>query len=169
MTDQEVKENNDLANETADAYNAAYHNLSGAVLTASSAYMAIATAVIGPSGAQEMLTCQRNLIGISVVFFLTSIICSISTLMRDVYIFKTMHTIYRNRAKNKTAKNESQSSKYESINNSKCDTILIIIQVTCFALGTLATILLIFTYLNFPLRPDTPLINEIYIIQPSLT
>ena len=132
----------ELLNSTAKDYNDSSRQLSNALLTASTAYMAISAAL--KTGDTPVLA------NYSMVSFLFSITFGLASFMRYVLEAKTIYNVYDKALgkiekgtnyKNEQMEAESKSKKYA---RGKIDIWLIVLQTFLFTIGTIFTIILFF-------------------------
>lgn len=132
-----------LSNQTANIYNESYRNLSNALLTAASIYMAVIAAVVA---SRELVAsfpfwCVL-LLGLSILAFLVSIIIGIALHMNNVSSSAKMCMAYRNVAKelvNSDAKKERDTAAnlYKRYTESHRDKNIVIIQLIFFLVGAI--------------------------------
>ncbi len=144
----------DYANTLVDNYNTAYHNFTNAILTASTSYMAISVAALGPFNVSEtMETYQKVEIIIAIVAFLIALATAFVAYIRDIFLFKKVLSIARKRRSEEDQKEYHKLSQeidrlINKYNSSKFEKSLIIIQAVSFAVGTIFTVILLFSYLK---------------------
>lgn len=142
------------ANTLVDNYNTAYHNFTNAILTASTSYMAISVAALGPFNASEAMEAYQKVeIRIAIVAFLIALISAFIAYIRDIFLFKKVLAIARKLRLELDPKkyheiNQALEQHVNKYNSSKIEKSLIIIQAVSFAIGTIFTVILLFSYLK---------------------
>lgn len=147
-----MSEISDYSNAIINNYNESQHQLTNILVSASVAYMAIVTAILGPTGAIEKMSSEQLILTqLNLVSFLISIISGIVLSMHDFVMFRKMHLLLENF---QSTKNENKQEKiknkifklYDSNAKGLFDAITITIQVFSFTVGIIATVILIFSY-----------------------
>lgn len=144
----------DYANTLVDNYNTAYHNFTNAILAASTSYMAISVAALGPFNVSEtMETYQKVEISIAIVAFLIALATAFVAYIRDIFLFKKVLSIARKRRSEEDQKEYRKLSQEidqltDEYSSSRVENTLIIVQAVSFAIGTIFTVILLFSYLK---------------------
>lgn len=133
----------DLSNQTAEIYNESYRNLSNALLTAASIYMAVIAAIVVSKESIAFLPfwCVI-LIGISAFAFLVSIVFGVISHMHSVGSSVKMYKVYKKvaRALVKTdaiSEHKAALDMYEKYSEGFVDKAVVTVQLVSFIIGAI--------------------------------
>ena len=143
------------ANSASSSYNDVSHQLNNALMTASLAYMGVVAAVLGnQSEAFNFDCCQRILIKLSLILLLASIVVGAASHVCSMNMFRAVRDTYvKTRGGIKQAADVAEVERaqtasgqiYEKYKDDKNGIILSWVQVATFGVGTLLSLLFIFS------------------------